>query len=223
MGVKLHHVPSTNLVLVGLDLIATHDETEQFTKSADLDLRIDLGHAINIASGETEQSRKLTSELDRIVLEISPSRTTITRQYPSRNDLARLSQVIATAISCTNLQCRTPRAFGYNIEMTFEQDSGETALAYLGNRLFRSQPPGNPDWHFVGATARSVFEDVSGQWTIAAEPRANDSTEARVFLNLNFHKTESRLPGEDEINDSLNRIWDEGLAFMNRLDQRSAS
>ena len=142
MGVTLLHVLSVNLVLVGIDLLTTEEATRQFEKSADLDLRIDLGRAINIASGETEPSRKLVSELDRIVVETSSSRTTITRQFPLCADLARLSQVIATAISCTDLQGNKPRAFGYNIEMTFDQDSGESALAYLGNRLFGNQPLG---------------------------------------------------------------------------------
>lgn len=220
MGVKLHYALSTNLVLVGIDLLTQPEETEQFAKLADLELKIDIGRTINVASGQTEQSRKFTSELDRIVLETSPSRATIARQYPERADLARFSKVIGAAIACSDLQSTVPRAFGYNIEMTFDQDSGTPALAYLGTHFFGHLSLGNPDWNFVGATARTVFSDPSGQWTISAEPRFGDSAQERVFLNLNLHKAEQRIPSEQEIEDCLNMIWDECLAFMDRLDAR---
>ena len=220
MGVRLHHALSTNLVLVGIDLLTQQEETEQFAKLADLELKIDRSRTINVSSGQTEQSRKFTSELDRIVLETSASRATIARQYPVRADLARFSQVIGAAIACTDLQNAAPRAFGYNIEMTFDQDSRTSALAYLGTHLFGDLSLGNPDWNFVGATARAVFADRSGQWTISAEPRFGDSAQERVFLNLNLHKAEQRVPDEHEIEESLNLIWDECSAFMDRLDAR---
>lgn len=222
MVATLQRVLSTNIVLVGIDLLNQPSEAEKFTTLVDPDLRIELGAVTNVASGETEPSRRITSDVDRIVLELLPTRTTITRQYPSYTDLGRLAQVITAAIDCTQLEGRKPTAYGYNIETLWVQDSGRPALNYLGHRLFSSQPPGNPNWQFVGATTQAVFADDASRWTITAEPRFNDINQERVFLSLNLHKDVQSLPAQGEIENTLKVVWDEALAFMDRLDPGSA-
>ena len=221
MVARLQRVQSTNIVFVGLALLTDPAEAERFKAQVDPDLRIDLGTVTNVASGESEPSRRITSDSDRIILELLPNRATITRQYPTRDDLPRFAEVISRAIACTQLSDSAPTAFGYNIEAVFTQDSGQPALNYLGNVLFAESPQANPDWRFAGATARTVFFADSGIWTITIEPRFNDPAEQRIFLSANLHKDQQRLPTQQEALTSLTEVWDETLAFIRHLNQRS--
>ena len=222
MVATLQRVLSTNMVLVGISLLSQSSEAEKFTSVVDPDLRLEVGAVTNLATGESEPSRRITSDIDRIVLELLPTRSTITRQYPSPDDLGRLAEVITAAVGCTQLDGRQPTAYGYNIETLWTQDSGQPALSYLGHRLFSNRSLGNPDWKFVGATTRVVFADGVGRWTITAEPRFNDVNEERVFVSLNLHKDEQILPVKEEIEVALNSVWEEVLAFMKQLDPGSA-
>ena len=221
MVAKLQRVLSTNIVIVGIDLLNQPTEAERFKTQVDPDLRIDIGAVANITSGESEPSRRITSDIDRIILELLPNRVTITRQHPTHGDLPRFAEVISRAIECTELSDPTPTVFGYNIEAGFEQDSDQPALNYLGNILFSEPPQANPNWRFAGATARTVFFADSGTWTISVEPRFNDPAEHRIFLSTNLHKGQQQLPTEREALLSLNEIWEETLAFMRNLDEGS--
>ena len=84
-------------------------------------------------------------------------------------------------------------------------------------------PAGDPRWNFEGGAGRLVFRDAAGRHTFSIEPRFGDETTSRVFLSLNLHKEEKKLPSEGELWTSLNDLWTEAEAFMNRLDEREVS
>jgi hypothetical protein len=223
MAATLLDVVSTNLVLVGIGLLRVPEEAEKFKTALDLDLRIEVGLLANSQTGMTEQSKTFMINRERTTLTLSPTRSTITREYPERKDLPRLATVATQAVECSDLGDQTLQAFGYNVEMVFDQNSNETAFHYIGNRLFGLSPGGEPAWTFEGGAGRLVFSDMSGKRTFAVEPRFGDETTSRVFLSLNLHKNERIIPTEQEIAESLNNIWEEAESFMNRLDERRLS
>lgn len=223
MTATLLDVVSTNLVLVGIGLLRNPEEAEKFKTALDLDLRVEVGLLANSQTGITEQSRTFTVNRERTALTLSATRSTISREYPEHKDLARLATLATQAIECSDRGDQTLQAFGYNIEMVFDQTSNETAFHYIGNRLFGASPTGEPAWNFEGGAGRLVFSDGSGRHSFSVEPRFGDETTSRVFLSLNLHKDERVIPTEKEIADSLKDIWEEAEKFMTRLDERQLS
>ena len=127
------------------------------------------------------------------------------------------------AVESTDLVDGKPQAFGYNIEMVFNQDTGQSAIQYLGERLFDYGRLGKEGWDRVGGRGQLIFTGSTGQWTITVEPRFGEESTSRFFLSLNLHKNEQRLPAKDEITTSLEEIWQEAIDFVERLDKRGTS
>ena len=222
MAATLQDVVSVNLVLVGVGLLNEPDELERFRNAVDLDLRLEVGLVTNVSSGITEPSRTLRLNRERIALDLSPSRSSIAREYPGEEDLASLAKVVMQAIDSTDLRGQLPRAFGCNIELVFVQTSGQSTIQYIGERLFGSQSLGKAEWELVGGTGQLIFSDGIRRWTINVQPRPGDVDTSRVVLALNLHKDEQRFPTEGEIKDSLEEAWNEAKEFMNRLDESKA-
>jgi hypothetical protein len=220
MAATLLDVVSTNLVLVGIGLLRTPVEAEQFKNALDLDLRVELGLLANSQTGVTEQSKTFMVNRERTSLTLSASRSTITREYPERNDLQRLARIATQAVECSDLTDQSLEAFGYNIEMVFGQSSNENAFRYIGRRLFGVNPAGESTWNFEGGAGRLVFSDAFGRHSFSVEPRFGDESTSRVFLSVNLHRNESNLPEENDIADALDSLWTEAEVFMNRLDER---
>ena len=221
MAAKIQDVVKANLVVVGLRLLSTPAEFEAFKLAVNTDVQI-AGTSIiaNIPSGVTEPGRILTLDRDRITLELSPSRSIVSRDYPLREDLHRLSEVASRAIHNTPLAGQQPRAFGFNVELVFDQDSEMPAFGYLSRRLFDAGSLGNEGWQLVGGAGTLIFNDNGRRWTIKLEPRFNNETEARVFLTVNLHMEGQPLPNEEGIRDSFNVVWNEIHGFVERLDRR---
>ena len=222
MAAIIQDVVNANLVLIGIGLLNTPNEVEKFKNSAGADVQAEFGLATIIPSGVTEPSRKLTLNRDRIVLNLSQSRSSIAREYPSTEDpikdFTRLSEVVQCAISSTELEAQSLVAYGYNIELVFDQDTGEPATHYLGNRLFGADFPSKETWELTGGTGQITFKDNARQWTISIGPRSNDEQSTRVAVGLNLHLNKQTLPDEAEIKATLEEIWNEAKDFMNRLD-----
>lgn len=223
MATTLGDVLNANLVLVGVELLNEPDAVERFRNELAPDLRLEVGMFVDGATGLPEPSRTLTLGKDRIQLTLHSSRATIAREYPDESGLPRLAQVATRAIELTKLESRLPQAFGYNIELVFDQNSGQPALQYIGNRLFASLPINEPGRYFIGGTGQLIYADADGRRTITVQPRFNYTTTSRVFLSLNLHKQEQRFPDEAEIQTTLKEIQQEAVAFADRLEQVRAS
>lgn len=224
MPAKVYDIVSANLVLVGIRLLDTPPEFEKFAEALDTDLQVELGISAN-AGGMPEPTRKITLNRDRITLTMFPSRTSLDKEYPSREnptgDFARLAEVAQCAIASSVLESERPPAFGYNLEAVFDQDTGQPALHYLGNRLFGSYSPGKAGWSLIGGTGQLILADSRNrQWTISTRPRANDEREHRVALGLNLHIRDQPLPTAEEIQTSLVEVWHEANDFMEQLDRQ---
>ena len=207
-------VLNTNLVLVGVELLPETDMIGQFRTDFGPDLRVESGLFAR-APGITEPARIMTLGEDRIQLRLHASRSIIGREYPDKSGFAKLARVASRAIELTN--SKAPNAFGYNMDLVFEQDSGQPALQYLGNRLYGHLFLDDPGRKVVGGTGKLIISDTAGTWTISAEPRFEDSDTSLVFVSLNLHKQEQRFPDETEINRSLEKIQQEARAFESRL------
>ena len=214
----LKAVLSTNLVLVGVELLNELDMIERFRADLGPDLRIEFGMVGNVVSGMAERSRILTLSKDRINLILHASRSTIEREYPEEEGFERLAHAAVRAIESTRMGDRVPRAFGYNMELRFDQQSGQPAFQYLGNRLFATQLFDKPGRNLVGGTGTLFSEDAAGRWTITVEPHLNNPDTSMIFLRINLHKQEQRFPDETEIRATLGEIQQEALDFVNLLE-----
>lgn len=223
MVASVQDVLKTNMVLVGVGLLNTLGELNAFTEAVGTDVvPSGAGIAFGIPTAPPESGRVLTLNRDRIALELFPSRSTIGREFPTYQDLGRLAQVAEYAISKTDLGSQELRAFGYNVELVYNQDSGNPSLRYLGDRLFTPNLPSSEGWTLVGGAGRMIFDSRGTRWMINVEPRFNDEAETRVFLSLNLHIGEQTLPKGSEIRVSLQQAWEEAHNFVAYLDQRAS-
>ena len=225
MAATVHDIVNANLVLVGVGLLNTPEETERFGNDLDADVQVELG-IIGMGGGMPEPSRKIILNRERIILNVSLSRTSIDKEYPSResplDDFAKLAEVAQCAISNTASDGRNGlAAFGYNVEMVFDQDSGLPAIQYLGNRLFGNRSFGKEGQELVGGTGQIILNDERGHhWTITVRPRSDDEKEQRIALRLNLHLNKQHPPDAEEIKTSLEEVWLGAKNFMVSLDRQ---
>ncbi len=217
---KVEDVVSVNMVLVGFPPFNAQEEFEAFRRAVGADLQIAGGGLIaNPSPGVPEPSIQLTLNRDRITIDLAPSRSIINRDYPSREDLHRLSDVIGKFLSNSTYDTSRPQAFGINIKLIFDTESEISAFEYLSSRLFDVEPLGSTGWRFIGGAGRLIFDEDGRRWTISLEPRFNDYDESRVFLDSNLHVYGQPLPEEAGIGELLGEVWDEIHKFVKRLDQ----
>lgn len=207
------------MVLVGVSLLDSAEEINKLSGCVSADVEVPaVGPTIGLSPLSLELGRRLAIPRERVILHIASGRTVIEREYPDENDVIRLADIAGHAIQCTTLP-KQPTAFGFNIELVFNQTSAIPALQYLGGRLFRQQNWGIRGWNLVGGTGRLVFDSIEGRWTIQAEPRHNDETTSQVFVNLNLHKAEQRMPSLNELRQSLKSVWDGAHEFVVQFDR----
>ena len=223
MTVTLEDTLNANLVLVGVEQLNEPDAVERFRNEVGTDLRLEAGLVANDILAMPGPSRSLILGRDRIRLTLQASRSTIAREYPDKAGLARLAQATSRAIEFTGLGSQAPQAFGYNMELVFNQDSGQPAIRYIGNRVFGNLSIDEPGRNLIGGVGQLIFADAAGRWTITVEPRSGDPDTSRVFLKLNLHKQEQRFPDESEIQETLEQVQQGAQAFMERLEGVASS
>ncbi len=223
MPTEVQDVLKANIVFVGLGLLNTPVELNEFSAAVATDVvTLGTGLVVGLPSVAPEPGRQLSLHRDRILLDLTPNRAVIEREYPASGDLDRLAEVVESALNHTDLAGRLPAAFGYNVELIYNQTSGSPSLCYLGSKLFGKSELGANGWTLAGGAGTLVFDAAEGRWTVRVEPRFNDSETTRTFLSLNLHKTEGRLPDSNEIRQSFEDVWKQAHDFVGRLD-RSAS
>jgi len=215
MSAKDHVILKINLVLVGLRLLDTRQEAFTFSRAATSEV---METAPRVAGGPSAYNRRLELQMERIAIDLGPDYTTIECEYPARGNLDRLVEIIRLAVHHTDRKGIEPTALGYNIDLYYDQYSGQPALCYLGSRLFNKNNLDVPETELIGGSGRLVFKSAAEQWTFSIEPRFNDSETSRVFLGVNLHKVENRLPGPTEIKTSFEKIWEQALKFSQRLN-----
>ena len=214
-------VLKANIVLVGLDLLTSPAEVKAFSDAVATETVMQAaGFAVGLPTNPPEPIRKLELPRHRIHLDLSANRTVIEREYPEQVDLSRLAGVVNLAMVSSENGDRTPTAFGYNVEVVYNQHSGMPSLQYLGVCLFEPRGFGRRDWRLVGGAGRVMFETANGRLTVQLEPRFGDAVTSQVFMSLNLHKAEQRIPNEGEVRSSLEEVWGYAYAFIAELDER---
>lgn len=220
MVAEVQDVVKTNLVLVGVGLLSELEDFKSFSDAVGTDVVVSGGGIIlEMPTSIPEPGRTLSLNRDRIVLDLAVSRSVISREYPAYHDLGRLAEVAGYAITRTSSK-KPLRAFGYNIELVYNQTSEGSALEYLGKGLFSPDLQGNVGWKLLGGAGRLIFEENGARWLATIEPRFNDDSSSRVFLSLNLHRSDPGYPEESEIEASLQQVWDQAHSFVELLDAR---
>lgn len=220
MPIAIRDVLKVNVVLVGVSLLDSAEEIKKFSESVSADVEASaIGSAFGLPPLHPDLGRRLAVPRERVTLYIASGRTVIEREYPNEDDMARLADIAGHAIQCTTTQPKQPTAFGYNIELVFNQTSKTPAFQYLGDRLFCQQNWGIGGWNLIGGAGRLIFNSPEGRWAIQVEPRHNDETTSQVFVNLNLHKAELRLPSLDELRQSLKNVWNGVSDFVTHFDE----
>ena len=225
MPVEIQDVLKANLVLLGVDLLNSQEAVQTFANAVGAEISI----GANMLPGfpfpfpdipGPGAGGTITIDRDRIVIETSPTRTIIGRDYPSYDDLNRLSEVAGYAIEQTEGAGAQPlRAIGYNIELVYDQTSTTTAIKYLAERLFTADMPSNEGWQLAGGTGRLTFDDTLGRrWNVSLEPRHKDQETTRIFMSVNAHQNNPRLPSKDEIKRYFQEAWQQAHDFVSKLD-----
>lgn len=218
MAVEVQDVLKANLVLVGVGLLTKSEELDAFRNAVGTEVEMAPNLFLGGPLPNIEASGTVTLSRDRTVVDVSPSRSTVAREYPSFEDLGRLADVAGYAIAKTGLGDQRLRAFGYNIELVYDQDSGLPAVRYLADRLFAPEISRNEGWRLVGGAGRLVFDEGGKPRNITVEPRLNDPSTTKIFMSLNVHENDQRLPDAGEIKKSLEETWGQAHEFVNRLD-----
>ena len=222
MAVQLREVINFSLVILNLELLASEGSLTGFQNAVKADVRQGGGVSIDVATGQPQQARVLHLDRDRISLNLSAARSSVTREFPSvdhlRDDAGRFAQVVKAALLEGHHLDDARHSFGYNAEVVFDQDSNETAFEFIGNRLIRSDRLVAPDRQFLGGACRMIVRDELGLWTSSFEPRFNDLQGSRVFVNVNLHNEQEPLPRGMAVADAVVRVVEGVRDLMNRLD-----
>lgn len=221
MAIDLREIINFSLVIVNLELLSSDGSFQGFQNAVDADIRHGGGVSIDAATGQTQQARILHLDRDRINLNLSAGRSSVTREFPAIDSLtaeaARFAHVVNSALLAGNNLGGALHDFGYNAEMVFDQDSNPTALEFLGERLLRNDRVTSPDRQFLGGACRMIVRDEMGQWTYNLEPRFNDPQTPRVFVNVNLHNEHQPLPQGAEVADAVVQLVQDVQGLMDRL------
>lgn len=222
MAVEIQDVLNVNVVLLGVGLLNEQEEFDAFRQVLDTEVTLSstalIGSVPAAQPPTLEPERTLTLHRDRIALVLSSVRSTIAKEYPSKDDLSRLSEVAAQAISNTNVENRKLQAIGYNIALVYDTHTGTRALKYIADRLLKPPVSVQSKWTLIGGTTKLIFDDGANIWTFILEPRLEENA-SRLFLSVNRHKNDDVLPTEADIKSSLHDIWRQAYDFIETLDQ----
>lgn len=225
MPIDVQDVLKINIVFVGIGVLNDPEKVAAFSKTVGAEvLRAgeEFGFVGGLSPAASAVGQRLALQRDRISIGSSPDRTMIEREFPLETDLQRLAEVADEALQSREGE-ELPRAVGYNLELVYDQDSGYPAFQYIGKRLFREDTFVPEGWALAGGAGRLIFGSAAGRWTVHIEPRLGDASSSRVYLNLNFHIEEQRLPDRAEMLRTFQHVWSQSHDFARCLDERGAS
>ena len=156
---------------------------------------------------------------DRIAVVNSQLRTTVMREYPSISNLpadtSRLAQIIRYAVDSSDTREQQVAAFGFNMQIVFAPGLVESAGRYIAERC--SGP--NFDWEPLNGSARLTFGIEGRNWTFDLQPRPRDDMRSqRLYLSVNLHVAENRIPDDDEISNSLVELREKAVSFLSQFN-----
>ena len=222
MAAEVQDVTGIHLLLFGVVLLRSQAELTAFRSELGADTAITQTVTQGIPGGTPETGGTITLPKERITLSLTRGVSRVFREYPaSPSELKRLAEVAQLAIDKSDLSDQSPRAFGYMIELTFDQDSGQPAHRYLADRLFvPAFASVEDDWLLKGGEGALEYVNGNTRRLIDLEAQADDDYETRVLLRFSEHTAEHRVPDGDEMLSLLVAAWEKARDFVDRLDRR---
>lgn len=224
MAIKNEEVTQVNIVLDGLELLRSDKEINELRNTyADAKLDGQLGR-LNAQTSSLTQGRLVSLPRQRISMHLFPSQSIIRRDYPeSDEDLGYLARLAAHAVQITGKEEQTLESFGVEVELNYHQDSGETVLKYLSERLF---PNGLtlpiPDVNLEGALVKLVYRDDESLLRVALNPYLGEVETSRIALSIGVAKDTDQVPTVDELTELLKKARKLAKDYPPFLDNRSA-
>jgi hypothetical protein len=225
MNITPHYMVKADLVMLGANLLSAPDALSQFTREVDGDFQQQEGVDISLTAGAlggarggaaAGPSRTLVFPQDRITLNLTTARSSISRDYPSVDrldtDLGKLAEIATLAIQVSKTTSgNSLQAYGYNMQVVFRLNGEGRSIEYLGERLFGGNIARASGKTLVGGTASLVLREGATQWTFAANPWPNGDPNAdRVALSVNRHTDNPvNFPRRDAIVRELLQTWAE--------------
>ena len=217
MVASISHVLKTNVVVLGIDPLASDEARAAFVQAAKTEVVPQLVAFAAQSGCPPIQGQVLQLAQDRITVESSQLRFVVERDYPEKEGLDRIAELAGMAFSHPDLSGTSKASFGFNIELVFDQDSGDTALEYLARRIF-SNYPNIPGWQLAGGSGNMVFVEGDHRWNVKIEPRLNDANTSKVFCSINLHMGERPIPDRKELLNYLALTWDHAMQFVETID-----
>lgn len=222
MPVTVQDILSINAVFADLELLRNDREIAACGTALGSEIITEGGMLVLDPSRDgAVQGRRLQVPRDRMLVETSAHRTQLARQYPANiDDVASVVRLVRLAIASRDMHGAVPSSFGFNLELVYDQDSGQDALSYLGRRLFARASDLHETWGQAGGSGKLLVHEGIWQWTIILEPRLQDRETTKVFLGLNLHVPEARMPDDGEMEMLLRELWGRAHGLIENLDGR---
>ena len=223
MAARVLEVLVVDAVFVDLELLRNAAEVAAASNMCGTDLVPDglfIGGLIGSSPHFAPvQGRVLRLPRDRLTVEAASARTRVSREYPEDvKDVSLVAQLAKQAIAATDLHGKVPSSYGFNIQMVYDQDSGEDALRYLGRRLFHPEGSLDERWEPSGGFGRMVFREGDWTWRVGLEPRLQATDTTKVYLDLNLNIPEARLPETDDVTALMREQWYRAHALIETID-----
>ena len=221
MAVDVQDILSINAVFPGIELLRTDAEIAQLGEALGSEIIPEVGLVLDAAQSTPAQGHRMQIPRDRMFVETGAQRTRVVREYPAHvDDVASVVRLVSHAHKITDLQGAIPSAFGFNIDLVYNQNSGEDARTYLGRRLFSRANDLNEQWSQVGGSGKLFALEGEWLWTITLEPRLQVANTSKVFLSVNLHIPAPRMPDGEEMERLLRTLWARAHDLIEKLDQR---
>ena len=222
MSTEVQDILKVNIVFVGVQLLKNPEKVKAFSDAIGTEAIVsETGLVLGLSPKGPEPGLRLSLHRERITIDNIGDRTVIEREYPDHDDLPRLTEVAGFALNHSDLVGQATTTYGYNIEMVYDQLSQTPSFQYLGERLFGKSDFNVGDWRFIGGAGWLAFDSEDGSWQIKLEPRFNDMETSKVFMSLNMHKAEQRVPSTADFQNDLGRVWNQAHDFVQCLDRRN--
>ena len=213
MSIALEDVLDVNFVVAGVRMLQELDHRERFAQRVGADVDTDLisdpvmplpGLTPSIITPSTEFQLSLQKE--RIVVSVT-SNTTVRRRYSDYNGLERLAKVAHLAIECSEMPFAPVQAYGCNVTAVYSQDESDSSSDFVATKLFPGKLAQLGDTPIRGGSGQVIYQEGERTWAFRVEPRANDVSGRRIYMNLNLHVDKQLMPSEDAIWKNLQLAW----------------
>ena len=215
MAVKKIDLIAIEFVIVGVELLNGTQSLGRFGSS----FREYRWTPVSQAENSFGDGRRVSLDRERIYLDLTPSRSRIRQEYPDEERFSDLAELVSRTFELSEQLAESVGPHGFNVELSYEQDSERSAFSYIGQRVFSGLGKIN-GWEIIGGMGAAVrFGDDRGVIrNVQIEPRFRNESFQRVFLHLNLHVNGNRVPTAEEIASGFTLAFQDAREFISLLD-----